>query len=117
MRIFLRKLFQFIVQIKNWACSLLLSKEGITLRELEEQQANLDKQIRIERNKIAIKMSESDIREFYESAIDLAPQILINYLVKEVILYDDKAIINPSQNLTVQDRLLLVEAVRSGATE
>ena len=38
-------------------------------------------------------MSESDIREFYESAIDLAPQTLINYLVKEVILYDDKVIV------------------------
>jgi hypothetical protein len=72
---------------------IISNTTGKRLRELEEQQANLEKQILIERNKIAIKMSESDIREFYESAIDLAPQTLINYLVKEVILYDDKVIV------------------------
>ena len=38
-------------------------------------------------------MSEKDIREFYENAVDLIPQTLINYLVKEVILYDDKVIV------------------------
>ena len=72
---------------------IISNTTGKRLRELEEQQSNLEKQILIERNKIAIKMSESDIREFYESAIDLAPQTLINYLVKEVILYDDKVIV------------------------
>ena len=72
---------------------IISNTTGRRLRELEEQQANLEKQILIERNKIAIKMSESDIREFYESAIVLAPQTLINYLVKEVILYDDKVIV------------------------
>jgi hypothetical protein len=72
---------------------IISNTTGKRLRELEEQQANLEKQILIEGNKIAIKMSESDIREFYESAIDLAPQTLINYLVKEVILYNDKVIV------------------------
>ena len=72
---------------------LLTATTGKRLRELEEQQSNLEKQILIERNKIAVKMSESDIREFYENAVDLIPQTLINYLVKEVILYDDKVIV------------------------
>ena len=43
---------------------IISNTTGKRLRELEEQQANLEKQILIERNKIAIKMSESDIREF-----------------------------------------------------
>ena len=38
-------------------------------------------------------MSEQDIREFYESALMLEPQMLVNYLIKEVVLYDDKIII------------------------
>ena len=72
---------------------ILTPTTGKRLRELEEQQSNLEKQILIERNKIAVKMSEKDIREFYENAVDLIPQTLINYLVKEVILYDDKVIV------------------------
>lgn len=63
------------------------------LRELEEQQAQLEKQILIERSKLAVKMSEEDIREFYESALTLESQMLVNYLIKEVVLYDDKMII------------------------
>ena len=63
------------------------------LRELEEQQAQLEKQILIERSKLAVVMSEQDIREFYESALTLEAQMLINYLVKEVVLFDDKIII------------------------
>ena len=72
---------------------ILTPTTGRRLRELEEQQSNLEKQILIERNKIAVKMSEKDIREFYGNAVDLIPQTLINYLVKEVILYDDKVIV------------------------
>ena len=63
------------------------------LHELEEQQTQLEKQILIERSKLAVKMSEQDIREFYESALMLEAQMLVNYLIKEVVLYDDKMII------------------------
>ena len=63
------------------------------LHELEEQQSQLEKQILIERSKLAVKMSEQDIREFYESALTLEAQMLVNYLIKEVVLYDDKMII------------------------
>lgn len=30
------------------------------------------------------------MREFYRQALELEPQMLINYLIKEIILYDDK---------------------------
>lgn len=60
------------------------------LKELEEQQENLERQILIERSKTAVKLSESDMREFYAQALELEPQMLINYLIKEIVLFDDK---------------------------
>ena len=60
------------------------------LKELESRQEELERQILIERSKQAVKLKESDIREFYKQAISSEPQMLINYFVKEIILYDDK---------------------------
>ena len=60
------------------------------LKELEEMQENLERQIIIERGKTAIKVSKEQIREFFEQALTLEPQILINYLIKEIVLFDDK---------------------------
>lgn len=60
------------------------------LKELEEQQESLERQILIERSKTAVKLSESDMREFYLQALELEPQMLINYLIKEIVLFDDK---------------------------
>ena len=41
-------------------------------------------------NKTAIRFSEKQICEFYNQALALEPKLLINYLVKQVTLYDDK---------------------------
>ncbi len=60
------------------------------LRELENRVDELDKQIAIERNKVAVMLTEADIREFYSQALRLEPKMLINYLVKEIVLFDDK---------------------------
>ncbi len=60
------------------------------LRELESRVDELDKQIAIERNKVAVMLTEADIREFYSQALRLEPKMLINYLVKEIVLFDDK---------------------------
>lgn len=60
------------------------------LKELEEQQENLERQIPIERSKTAVKLSESDMKQFYIQALKLEPQMLINYLIKEIVLFDDK---------------------------
>ena len=60
------------------------------LKELEEQQENLERQILIERSKSAVKYTEQEIREFYEQALNLEPQMLINYVVKEILVYDDR---------------------------
>ena len=65
---------------------------GITkrLRELEAKQEDLERKILVEQNKSVIQLSAADVREYYESALTLEAQALINFLVKEVVLYDDK---------------------------
>ena len=60
------------------------------LRELENRVEELDKQIVIERSKVAVMLTETDIREFYSRALELEPKMLVNYLVKEIVLFDDK---------------------------
>ena len=60
------------------------------LRELETKQAELERQILIEKSKTAVQLTEKQIREYYSQALALEPKLLINYLVKQVTLYDDK---------------------------
>lgn len=60
------------------------------LHELEKQQEDLERQIIVERSRCAVKLSKTDIREYYEQALRLEPQMLINYLIKQIVLYNDK---------------------------
>lgn len=46
--------------------------------------------ILIERSKTVVKLTEWDIREYYEQALKSEPQIIINFLIKEILLFDDK---------------------------
>ena len=63
------------------------------LRELESRQEELERLILIEKSKTAVKFSEEYIREYYEKALRNEAKMLINYIVKEITLYDDKMII------------------------
>lgn len=63
------------------------------LRELETLSEELEKQIRIEKAQSAFKLSRQEIADFYELALEQSPQMLINYLIKEIQLFDDKIII------------------------
>ena len=60
------------------------------MRELEARQSELEKQILIEKSKTAVQVSETQIREFYGKALALEPKLLINLLVKQIVLFDDK---------------------------
>ena len=60
------------------------------LHELETRQEELERQAIIEKSKSAVTLSEETVREFYTQALRLEPQLLIDCLVKEIILYDDK---------------------------
>ncbi len=73
------------------------------LDELEEQQTELEQKIIIEKSKTAAKLTESEIRQFYEEALQLEPQLLVNCLIKRVVLYADKMEIH--YNTSFQDGL------------
>ena len=60
------------------------------MTELEKQLEDLERQILIERSKLSIKITEQEIKEFYVLALQKEPLALINYLVKEIKLYNDK---------------------------
>ena len=61
------------------------------LKELEERQEEVERLILKERSKAQIKVPEKDIREFYNEALQLESLMLVNYLVKEIKLYNDRA--------------------------
>lgn len=60
------------------------------LKEFENKKKELERQILIEQSKTAFKVTESRLREFFETGIQLEAKMLIDYLVKEIVLYDDK---------------------------
>ena len=60
------------------------------MRELETRQSELEKQIAIEKSKTAVMLDKDQIKAFYIQALALEPKLLINYLVKQITLYDDR---------------------------
>jgi len=61
------------------------------LRELETRQEEVERLILIESSKSQVKVPEKEIREYYSEALQLEALMLINYLIKEVKLYNDRA--------------------------
>ena len=60
------------------------------LNELEEQQLEYEKKIAIEKSKTVDLIPKAEIANYYKSALKLEPLLLINYLVDEIILYNDR---------------------------
>ena len=60
------------------------------MKELEMKIEELDRQILIQKSKTSFKVSKEEIQEFYIQALKLEPKLLIDYLIKEIRLYDDK---------------------------
>ena len=85
-------------QIENSLNNLVLAIEkGIIsnttnnrLKELEKRQTEIDKQIITEQDKIAIKVNEEEIRAFFEDGLQLEPLMLLNYFVKEILLFNNE---------------------------
>ena len=71
------------------------------LKDLEAKQEEIDKELLIERSKTQTKTSEKTIKEFFESGLKLEPIMLINYFIKEIILYDDEVKIYFNSPLTI----------------
>lgn len=60
------------------------------MMELEKEIALLEENILIQQAKAKSKVSEQDIRKYYEEALMNEPLVLINYVVKYIKLYNDK---------------------------
>ncbi len=63
---------------------------GKRLRELEEQQIDVERQLLVERAKEIVKLTEQDMLTYYRRALEAEPEVLINYLIKEVVLFNDR---------------------------
>ena len=60
------------------------------MQELEQQIDEIDKQMLVERSKTNTKISEQEIREFYKEALLQEPLILIDILIKEIKVFNDR---------------------------
>lgn len=60
------------------------------LKSYEEKQEELERQILIEKSKTIAKFSENDLKQYFAEGLRLENQLLIDYFVKEIIVYDDK---------------------------
>ncbi len=76
--------------VANMERGIVAKAASKRLTELEARQEELEKLILIEQSKQVATISEKQIRAYYEQALKLEPQMLIGYLVKEIILYDDR---------------------------
>ena len=63
------------------------------MRELEEKLTDIEKRLTIEKSQSAFRLTKEQITEYYKSALEKEPLLLINHFVKEIQLYDDKMII------------------------
>ena len=82
-----RALDNLVTAIENGITSNTTNKR---LHDLEKQQEEIERQMLIERSKTVVKLNERDIRQYYEQALRLEMPMLINFLVKEIVLYNDK---------------------------
>lgn len=60
------------------------------MKELEARQEELERLILIEKGKQVRQFTEQEVREYYEQALRKEPQLLINYLVQKIVLFDDR---------------------------
>ena len=60
------------------------------MKDLENELAELDRQILIEKSKSAFKMSKQDLKEFYIEALRLEPKLLIDYVIQEIKVFEDR---------------------------
>lgn len=76
--------------MKAIAQGIITKSTAQYLKSYEERQEEIAKLITIEQSKETILITEKEIRKYYEEALKLEPQMLINYLIKEIILFDNR---------------------------
>ena len=58
--------------------------------ELESKLEDIERQIIVEKSKTNFKLTKEDIVTYLNDSLKLETQLLINYIVNQIILYDDK---------------------------
>ena len=76
--------------MKAIAQGIITKSTAEYLKNYEQRQEELTKLIAIEEAKEEVIITEKEIRQYYTEALKLEPQMLINYLIKEIVLYDDR---------------------------
>lgn len=79
-----------MVAIENGGTSATVMNR---MRELEQKKKELEKAITIQKSQTADRVTEKEMRAFYQEALKLEANLLINVLIKQITLYDDKMII------------------------
>ena len=70
------------------------------MKELEARQEELERLILIEKGKQVRQFSEKKVRAYYGEALRMEPQMLINYLIDKIVLFDDRMEIYYTSPLT-----------------
>ena len=60
------------------------------MKELESKLEELEKQILIEKSKNSVKLTKEEIQQYYIEALKLEPKLLIDYVIKNIKVFDDK---------------------------
>lgn len=60
------------------------------MKDLENQIEDLERQILIEKSRTILKLSKEDIKEYYIQALQLEHKLLIDYLIQEIKVFEDK---------------------------
>lgn len=60
------------------------------LHELEQQQEDYERLLAIEKSKTAVKLSEDEIRSYYEAALKMEARMIVTCIIKQIVLYNDK---------------------------
>ncbi len=76
--------------MKAIAQGIITKSTAEYLKKYEQRQEELTKLIAVEQAKEEVIITEKEIRQYYTEALKLEPQMLINYLIKEIVLYDDR---------------------------
>ena len=79
-----------IAAIEKGIVSLTTNKR---LHKLETRQQELLRQIEIEKAKSIVILTKAELRTYYKEALLLEGKLLINYMVKEITLYNDRVVI------------------------
>ena len=60
------------------------------MNDLEQQIEDLERQILVEKSKTTTKITEDEIRKYYTEALKQEPLLLIDMLIKQIKLFNDK---------------------------